>query len=405
MTTTVQTPKSGPYTGDGSTTAFAYSFLVEDEDEIVVSLLATDGTTVTVQTLSTHYTVSGVGNTGGGNVTFVSAPASGEKVVITRAVDLSQAVDLQNRKAVQPETLEQMVDDVTRMLQDMRVDIDRSVKDNLFNETSSFDDLLADIAAVSLFTTNGQLTTDIQISNSSPAITLTDTDTSADVILSTNNAGTLRLRADPASEGVGTRIHMEIKGNELFTMNETGQSRFGDDTDPTVQAEFPGTSAILIPSGTTAQEPDPTGGVYIRYNTTLGLLRYSDGTSWYSVSTGGGGSGIASVSEDTTPDLGGDLDGKGFEISRFKGEIISGVSGTLSSANHGGAYLQINGDVTIPNNDPGFTCQIEADATRTITFNSLTTTMDVGDVMTVKVVDSTNCRAVLTLATDFVEFV
>ena len=36
MTISVQTPRSGPYSGDGSTVAFAFGFLIDDEDELVV---------------------------------------------------------------------------------------------------------------------------------------------------------------------------------------------------------------------------------------------------------------------------------------------------------------------------------------------------------------------------------
>jgi len=47
-----------------------------------------------VQTITTHYTVTGVGSASGGNVVFGSAPASGVTVVILREMDLEQGLDL-----------------------------------------------------------------------------------------------------------------------------------------------------------------------------------------------------------------------------------------------------------------------------------------------------------------------
>jgi hypothetical protein len=147
MTITVQTPKSGPYDGDGSTVAFSYGFLVEADSEIIVSVLNAAGNAVSVKTLTTDYTVSGAGNASGGTVTFVTAPASGEKIVITRAVTLSQGVDLQNRKVVDPETLEDMVNKVTRIVQDFKVDVDRAAKVDLF-DSSDLDQLILDIGTL-----------------------------------------------------------------------------------------------------------------------------------------------------------------------------------------------------------------------------------------------------------------
>jgi len=72
------------YSGDASTTVFAYTFKIFDEDDITV-ILRTDATgSESVQTKTTDYTVSGVGNAGGGNVTFTTAPASGITVVLLR---------------------------------------------------------------------------------------------------------------------------------------------------------------------------------------------------------------------------------------------------------------------------------------------------------------------------------
>jgi len=92
MTVSSTTTKNS-YSGNGSTTVFAYTFKIFDEDDIAV-ILRDDATAVeTVQTITTNYTVSGVGDAGGGNITFVTAPATGKTVVLLRSTPLSQLTD------------------------------------------------------------------------------------------------------------------------------------------------------------------------------------------------------------------------------------------------------------------------------------------------------------------------
>jgi hypothetical protein len=74
-------------TGNGSNTAFTYTFKIFDEDDIQVYL------DDELQVITTDYTVSGVGNPAGGTVTFVSAPANG--VIVTLILDepFTQEID------------------------------------------------------------------------------------------------------------------------------------------------------------------------------------------------------------------------------------------------------------------------------------------------------------------------
>ncbi len=117
MTISNQDARTGPYSGNGATTSFAYDFKVIDEDHLVVTLK--DSSNVeTVQTITTNYTVTGVGANGGGTVEMVVAPASGETLTISRAVPLTQEVDLANRGGVQPEVLETAYDKLTQSVQD-----------------------------------------------------------------------------------------------------------------------------------------------------------------------------------------------------------------------------------------------------------------------------------------------
>ena len=117
MTISNQTARTGPYNGNGSTTVFAYDFRILDQAHIVVTL-KNAANVETVQTLTTNYTVSGVGDASGGNITMGVAPASGEQLTISRAVPQTQIVDLANRGAVAPEVLEGAYDKLTQLSQD-----------------------------------------------------------------------------------------------------------------------------------------------------------------------------------------------------------------------------------------------------------------------------------------------
>lgn len=118
----------------------------------------------------------------------------------------------------------------------------------------------------------------------------------------------------------------------------------------------------------------------------------------------GAGGGLSNVSEDTTPQLGGDLDGQGNEIANYTNAVVTSVSGTLTTAAHSGNVIKTSGNVTVPTT-AGFTCTIIAGGAHTVTFNATTSAaMATGDVMTVVVESSTVIHAVLTASADKVSF-
>ena len=108
MTITTTIAKNS-YSGNGSTTVFAYQFKILAQTDLQVILRAATGVE-TVQEITTHYTVSGVGASSGGNVTFGSAPASGVTVLIRRATTQTQTVDLVENDPFTAETVETAFD-------------------------------------------------------------------------------------------------------------------------------------------------------------------------------------------------------------------------------------------------------------------------------------------------------
>ena len=123
MTVTSQTPRSGPYTGNGSATSFSYTFRVDLEAELVV--IREEGGVESTLTLDTHYTVTGVEAPSGGTVEMITAPTTDQTLTIYRSVTQQQTIDLQNRKSVVPQVLEDGLDELTRMMQDQSERLDR----------------------------------------------------------------------------------------------------------------------------------------------------------------------------------------------------------------------------------------------------------------------------------------
>ena len=115
------------YSGNGSLTTFAYGFKIFDQGDLTVILRAANGTE-TVQTITTHYTVTGVGSASGGNVGFGSAPASGVTVVILREMDLEQGLDLVPNDPFPAQSLENSLDKLTFMVQQHDEQLGRAIK-------------------------------------------------------------------------------------------------------------------------------------------------------------------------------------------------------------------------------------------------------------------------------------
>jgi hypothetical protein len=114
------------YDGNGSLKVFAYTFRVLDEDEVLVQIKDTNNT-ITTQTITTDYTVSGVGDAAGGNITFVTAPASTDTVILTRNISFLQSTDYTENAALPAETLEQDFDKSVMRDQQLQEQLNRSL--------------------------------------------------------------------------------------------------------------------------------------------------------------------------------------------------------------------------------------------------------------------------------------
>ncbi|EPV8385799.1 phage tail fiber protein, partial [Enterobacter cloacae] len=76
------------YNANGLTTVFPFEFYIINASDIQVSI---NGSTVT-----SGYSVSGTGNVGGGDVTFITPPAGGAVVMLERVVPTYRLTDYQD---------------------------------------------------------------------------------------------------------------------------------------------------------------------------------------------------------------------------------------------------------------------------------------------------------------------
>ena len=112
MTVSTTTRKNS-YTANGSTTVFAYGFKIFNDSDLKVYVNSV------LQTIVTHYTVSGAGTESGGNVTFGSAPADTLSVVIIRVLPRTQTTDYVDNEALSSEALENTADKNCMLIQEV----------------------------------------------------------------------------------------------------------------------------------------------------------------------------------------------------------------------------------------------------------------------------------------------
>ncbi len=164
MTVSSTTVKNS-YSGNNSTTEFAYTFKIFADTDLQVIIRSSTGTETT-KTLTTHYTVSGAGDASGGNVTFTSGntPATGETVVIRRGVPQTQAIDYIANDPFPAESHEEGLDRATMTIQQMQEELDRSFKVSRTNSitTPEFTDDAASRASKALgFDSTGNVLTTV----------------------------------------------------------------------------------------------------------------------------------------------------------------------------------------------------------------------------------------------------
>lgn len=130
------TTSRNDYTGNSAAHVYAYTFRVIEDSDLLVTVADTTGVE-TELVLDTDYSVSGVGDSGGGNVTLINSSQSwltsgelttGYTISIRRVRPLTQETDIRNQGSFLPETHEDAFDHGVMIAQQHQDEIDRSLK-------------------------------------------------------------------------------------------------------------------------------------------------------------------------------------------------------------------------------------------------------------------------------------
>lgn len=143
------------YTGTGSVSVYAYPFKCFVSSDLVVKEVLISTGAKTTLTLTTDYTVSGVGDANGGNVTLVAGnlPAT-KKLTIQRILPLTQTFDLVENDPAPSLSFENAYDRLVMIAQQLQVGvadeptkISNAAGDTSFDTEKVADDKTARISA------------------------------------------------------------------------------------------------------------------------------------------------------------------------------------------------------------------------------------------------------------------
>ena len=368
MTVSSTTVKNS-YSGNGSNNTFVYGFKIFANTDIQVTIRSSTGTETT-KSLTTHYTVTGVGSASGGNVVFTTGniPTASETVVLIRNVPQTQAIDYIANDPFPAETHEEGLDRATMTTQQVQEELDRSIKlsrtntmtsteftvgaTDRANKVLSFDstgelsvtqelgtfkgnwssgtayvvrDIVKDTSTNNIFIVNTAHT-----SSGSQPLTTNANSAKYDLIVDAASATTSATAA--ATSATAAASSATAAASSATTASTQASNASTSASTASTQATNAANSATASASSATsaansldtfddtylgAKSSDPTvdndgdalaaGMLYT--NTSTGNLKFYNGSAWVNVSTG-----LTSIAADTTPQLGGNLDTNEKEI-------------------------------------------------------------------------------------------
>jgi len=236
MTVSSLTTKNS-YSGDASTTTFAYGFKIFASSEIKVFIRSAAGTE-TLKTLTTHYTLTNIGNASGGNVVFESGsvPAATETVVLIRDTALTQSLDLVENDPFLSGSFEDSLDKVTHQMIEIQEEVDRSFKVSQTNTITSaeFTDSAATRASKTLgFDSDGNLTTVADFlpkggdsAQFTYSTTTTDSDPGSGVVRFNNSTiGSATIAYIDDLDAAGTDVSAWVQSFDDVSGNDTNRGR------------------------------------------------------------------------------------------------------------------------------------------------------------------------------------
>ena len=311
MTVASQTSRVS-YSGDGTSTEFAVPFYFLEDSHLRVVLLSAAGVE-TEQDLGTDYTVTGAGESAGGEITMSTAPASGETLTILRNVPFTQQTDYQANDPFPAESHERALDKLTMVAQQSQEQLDRVVVAPVSESGSNLQ--LPPIAARSgKYLAFNESTGDPE---AGPSVSDVDTVSglSTDIaLLADIEDGTIATNAITAVSGISTNVTTVAGIASNVTTVANDQADIG-----TVAANLNGSDTIGTVAGSIANV-NATGSSIADVNTVAGEL--------------GAGQDVTVVAADLSgTDTIGTVAGSIADVNTVAGEIGAGQDVTVVAAN------------------------------------------------------------------------
>jgi len=385
MTVSSTTTKNS-YSGNASTTVFAYGFKIFDDDDITV-IIRTDSTGAeATKTKTTHYTVSNVGNSSGGNVTFTSGntPASGQTVVLIRNTARTQLTDYTPNDPFPADSHEDALDKLTLIVQELEEEAGRSLKVSQTNviATSEFtadataraNKILGFDGSGNLTVTEGKVDT---VSASASAVSVGGSPTASATYTVSSGALALALGIPTGATGAtGNSAGMQLTFSNSTSDADPGAGKLAlnngtvasvtemyfDDADDNgaaistfvqsfddvsnatargiISIEKEGTPATFALFKVTGAVTNASGysKVPVGHLASNGSFSNTDGIRVdFNYSGADGAGSLTNVVGDTSPELGGDLD----VLAR---DIVSSSNRSIDLAPHGTGTVIVRGN-------------------------------------------------------------
>jgi len=248
------------YSGNGSTTSFAYTFPINTTSEITVIERSATGTE-TVKSEGTGSTNYGIADNGasGGTITMVTAPASGTTLLIRRNTDFTQETDYVANDPFPAETHEDALDKLQMQNQELEEELNRSLKISRTNTMTSteFTTSASDRASKILaFDSSGELsvTQELGTFKGTDATTTTSAYVQRDIIKSTTTAQLINVYICVADSVVGD----VLTDTDHFALLVDAVSAATSATTATTKATAAATSATASATSATASANSAT---------------------------------------------------------------------------------------------------------------------------------------------------
>ena len=328
------------YTATAGQTSFPYTFWIRDEDDLLVYVNGT------LKTKTTDYTVSAVQSVTGANVVFTSGLTLNDAVAIVYEPSIERETGYTTGGSFRANSFNLDITYGLSLSQYLKTELSRTVKvDN--TESGSAPTISGSLTA-------GEL---VQVNSGGTSIVssgLDGDDLSALVAISADISTVAGISANVTTVA-GDSADISTVATNIANVNTTASNISNVNTVAsnsanvtlvatdianvnTVATNITGVNSFAERYRVVSSDPvsDNDEGDLI-YNSTDNLLKYYNGTSFISLS-----SGLVNVVEDTTPQLGGDLDLNGNSITSPDGtDSVSIPNGSVDISTNSSSRVDI----------------------------------------------------------------